>query len=226
MMLTVSKISDPQLGKNGISLPENTTLVTVCKGAPNFILNACKKYLHHDGEFYELDDAKRAEVLSIVDHFSSQALRVLAMGIVPMTKLPFPEADEELTTDQKFAACREGLQLVGLGAAIDPERNGVPEAVVAARKASVRVVMITGDYLKTAIAIGHNCNILQTGDDDTKDAVDCGDLRPGGEYRPNSAIDEMTARVKVFARAQPEDKLQIVKSLQRQDYVSAMTGDG
>merc|ERR1712151_1329644 len=77
-----------------------------------------------------------------------------------------------------------------------------------------------------AIAIGHNCNILQDGDKDDQDAVDCGTLRPGGTYLSDNELDRLTARVKVFARAQPEDKLEIVKSLQRQDHVAAMTGDG
>merc|ERR1711865_497996 len=134
------------------------------------------------------------EILGIVDEFSSLALRVLAIGVTFMKELPYDANDDEITTDVKFSKCREGLQLLGLVASIDPERKGVPEAVITARGASVRVVMITGDYLKTAIAIGHNCNIL----------CDCGDLRPGGPYKSNSAIDEMTARVKVFARAQPE----------------------
>merc|ERR1712070_1215068 len=195
-----------------------TKFVTVCKGAPNFILDACTEFLDADGQFKEMTDAKKEEVLSVVDDFSSQALRVLAMAIVPMDQMPFDENDEDMQTDQKFAKCREGLKLVGLGAAIDPERDGVPQAVVDAREAGIRVVMITGDYVKAATAIAKNCNILQEGDDETKDAVDCGALRPGGKYLPNTNIDEMTSRVKVFARAQPEDKLKIVESLQRQEY--------
>merc|ERR1712151_15548 len=77
-----------------------------------------------------------------------------------------------------------------------------------------------------AIAIGHNCNILQDGDKDDQDAVDCGTLRPGGTYLSDNELDQITSHVKVFARAQPEDKLEIVKSLQRQEHVAAMTGDG
>lgn len=225
-MLTVSKVETETLGVGGIKLPPGTKLVTVCKGAPNFILDACSEFLDADGKFKDMTDAKKEEVLGVVDDFSSQALRVLAMAIVPMDQMPFDENDDEMQTDQKFAKCRQGLKLVGLGAAIDPERDGVPQAVVDAREAGIRVVMITGDYVKTATAIAKNCNILQKGDDEARDAVDCGALRPGGNYLPNGDIDEMTSRVKVFARAQPEDKLKIVESLQRQEYVSAMTGDG
>jgi magnesium-transporting ATPase (P-type) len=56
--------------------------------------------------------------------------------------------------------------------------------------------------------------------------VDCQSLRPNDTYLCDKEFDLMTAKTKVFARAKPEDKLEIVKSLQRQGLVSAMTGDG
>merc|ERR1711971_138597 len=57
-------------------------------------------------------------------------------------------------------------------------------------------------------------------------ATDCQGLRPNGTYLPERDFDDMTRKTKVFARAKPEDKLEIVKSLQRQGDVTAMTGDG
>jgi magnesium-transporting ATPase (P-type) len=94
--------------------------------------------------------------------------------------------------------------------------------------AHIRVVMITGDYLKTAVAIAKDINILRVQDDPAVCAVDSKSLRPGedNEYLPDSKIDALTAKTRVFARAQPEDKLKIVESLQRQNKVVAMTGDG
>merc|ERR1712038_1772311 len=97
---------------------------------------------------------------------------------------------------------------------------------MAARGAGIRVVMITGDYLKTAVAIAHNVNILQPQDSEAEAACDCAKLRPDGQYMPNDSMDAFTGSVRVFARAKPEDKLEIVKSLQRQGAVTAMTGDG
>ncbi|CAE7658005.1 yloB [Symbiodinium sp. CCMP2456] len=141
---------------------------------------------------------------------------------------------ELISTDQKFEACRKQLRLIGLVASIDPERDGVPDSVLAARGAGIRVVllscnkilpvMITGDYLLTAIAIAKNVNILQPCDDPDVSAVDCACLRPDGEYLDNKEMDKLTGSVRVFARAKPEDKLEIVKSIQRQGQVAAMTG--
>lgn len=87
--------------------------------------------------------------------------------------------------------------------------------------------MCTGDYLKTAVAIAKNIQLMQTMEDAMDGAVDCAVLRPAdNEYLPEPEIDEIVGQSLVFARAQPEDKLQIVRSLRRQEYVCSMTGDG
>merc|ERR1719221_394936 len=168
----------------------------------------------------------KQHVLSIVDEYSSRALRVLAIASRPMETLPFDLDDEDVSTDDKFARCAQGLRLIGLVASIDPDRDGVKESVTSARGAGIRVVMITGDYLKTAAAIAKNVRILEKGDDEATAAVDCACLRPDGAYLDEPGLDKITRSVRVFARAKPEDKLEIVKSLQRQNFVTAMTGDG
>jgi len=203
-----------------------------------------------------------------VDALSQKALRVLAIAARPLTRAP----DADLDAEGKFKAVlgetgeedgggqlkkptmgrskeeeggeRGEMVLLGLVASIDPEREGVPEAVLAAQEANIRVIMITGDYLVTAKAIARNVNILPAlGDQETQEeelkghekegcqkevitALDCSLLRPNGEYLPKEEIDALTRTVKVFGRAKPEDKLEIVLSLQRQNLVSAMTGDG
>jgi len=78
----------------------------------------------------------------------------------------------------------------------------------------------------TAIAIAKNVNILQASDDIETSAMDCANLRPDGEYLRPEEMDLITRSTRVFARAKPEDKLEIVKSIQRQGQVAAMTGDG
>jgi len=225
-MLTVTDVAGRSaLCDGGLPLPSGTKYLAVCKGAPNFILELCGQWVTESGDIKPLPSASKAEILSIIDEYSSQALRVLAIAVHPMSSLPFKLDDEEVTVETKFQYCRKDLQLVGLVASIDPDRDGVKESVAQAHGASIRVVMITGDYLKTAIAIAKNVGILAANDYDGA-AVDCGSLRPDGDYLSEAEIDAITPQVKCFARARPEDKIEIVKSFQRQGLVSAMTGDG
>jgi len=227
MMLTISDVSGrTELCKNGMALPSGTNMIAVCKGAPNFILDYCTEQMMKDGSVKALTDEGKKGILDVVDHYSSKALRVLAIATRTFDKLPYDDNNEELSTDDKFGAVRKNLRLLGLVASIDPDRDGVPQAVLDARGAGIRVVMITGDYLKTAIAIAHNVNILMKEDDESTAAFDCAKLRPGGNYLPLDEMDSFTSTVRVFARAKPEDKLEIVKSIQRCGAVCAMTGDG
>merc|ERR1719238_2635314 len=236
--MTVSKIEGSStLGDGGVNLQAGTKLLAVVKGAPNYIIDSCTSYLTPEGTEAKLTEEVKASTMAVIDDLSSQALRVLAVAVKPMPKFPFDEADEDLSSDDKFKAIlKTGLHFMGLVASIDPERDGVKQAVKDANLGNIRVVMITGDYLMTAKAIAHNIRILKNAaeareegmeaDDDNVAALDCGRLRPNGDYLSESGIDALTNRTKVFARAKPEDKLEIVKSLQRQGLVCAMTGDG
>ncbi|CAE7531926.1 unnamed protein product, partial [Symbiodinium sp. KB8] len=227
MMLTVCSVSGRHaICDGGMPLPQGTKHFLVCKGAPNFIIDLCEERLRDDGSVAKMTDEARQDILKVVDEYSSKALRVLAVAVRTMTELPFDKNDDEISTDERFAKLRQNLRLVGLVASIDPDRDGVKDSVLAARGAGIRVVMITGDYLKTAIAIAKNVSILQPQDDEATAAVDCNTLRPGGHYLEGKEMDRLTSTVRVFARAKPEDKLEIVKSIQRMGQVAAMTGDG
>merc|ERR1712149_152689 len=135
---------------------------------------------------------------------------------------------DEISAEEKMARLCKNMTFLGLVASLDPPREGVEKSVRAAHDGNINVVMITGDYLKTAAAIASDIGILEN----TKDGVvageplDCSVLRPDGAYISENEIDMLTRQARVFARAQPEDKLQIVHSLQRQGLVCAMTGDG
>jgi len=228
MMLTVSDVSSAggAIVEGGLKVQGGTKFLAVCKGAPNIVLEKCTEKMGPSGSAEPMSPADKASILKVVDAYSSEALRVLAIAVHPLTQLPFNPKSEDVDIGQKFDACAGTLQLIGLVASIDPDRDGVPQAVDDARGAGIRVVMITGDYLKTAKAIAKNVRIIQPKDDDETAAVDCSKLRPDDHYLPKDKLDELTANTRVFARAKPEDKLEIVKSLQRQGLVSAMTGDG
>merc|ERR1719409_2662308 len=87
--------------------------------------------------------------------------------------------------------------------------------------------MITGDQVNTAAAIARDIALLRKEDDPAVKALVCSELHAeDGTILSDDFIDGVTKRVNVFSRAQPEDKIAIVQSLQRQGHVSAMTGDG
>jgi len=139
------------------------------------------------------------------------------------------------------------LVFAGLIASIDPERVEVPPSIVQAHRAGIRVVMITGDYLLTARAIAMNINLIERSAGAEK-SLDCEAIRKHGDIvrecealiakgktsdsieqkkkEAEAALDKLTVICDVYARAKPEDKITIVKSLQRQGNICSMTGDG
>jgi magnesium-transporting ATPase (P-type) len=231
MMVVHEAPKDRVLGENGVACGDGSH-ISIVKGAPNMVLEHCTHMVKNDGSVAELPQEQKDAIMKVIDALSDKALRVLAVAYKPMDGLPYDPQDKECTSDMKFKMMRKDLQLLGLFASIDPDRPGVPEAVADAESANIKIVMITGDYVKTAIAIARNIGILLLADD-TSDltrvdciACDCVNLRPDGEYLPQDQLDRVVSYKRVFARAQPEDKLEIVKSLQRQNKVIAMTGDG
>merc|ERR1711977_228904 len=230
MMLTVCRTSGQStIGELGVPLPPGTQVMACVKGAPNYIVDACANWAGVDGAVAPLTENARSEILGSIDRLSSQALRVLAVAVHPLEELPFGVDDaDELSADEKMARLCKNMTFLGLVASLDPAREGVEQSVRAAHEGNINVVMITGDYLKTAAAIARDIGILSSSKDGCAagEALDCSVLRPNGAYIPETEIDTLTKQARVFARAQPEDKLQIVHSLQRQGLVCAMTGDG
>jgi Ca2+-transporting ATPase len=110
----------------------------------------------------------------------------------------------------------DGLSLLGLVLFWDPPRPEVPDAVRTCLAAGIRVVMITGDHPATALAVAHQIGVpgvkVLTGED-----LD--------EYG-DEPLAEALRETNVFARVRPEQKLRLVKTLQAQGDLVAMTGDG
>jgi magnesium-transporting ATPase (P-type) len=79
-----------------------------------------------DGTTAALTEDDKKAVLGVVNEYSSKELRVLAIATQTFERMPFDEADEDLSKDRKFETCWKDLRLVGLVASIDPDRDGVP----------------------------------------------------------------------------------------------------
>jgi magnesium-transporting ATPase (P-type) len=173
------------------------------KGAPERILGICRAELRDGGEA-ELD-AERWHELS--DAIAARGQRVLAAAWKEV------EPRQELTEEE----AEDGFVFLGLYGLIDPPRQEAIEAVRICHRAGVAVKMITGDHARTAAAVARDLGLANH-----ERAV------TGREVEATSDADlRRTVReADVFARASPEHKLRLVRALQADGEIVAMTGDG
>ncbi|MEK6531426.1 MAG: cation-translocating P-type ATPase [Deltaproteobacteria bacterium] len=175
------------------------------KGAPERILPLCA-YLN-DGQ--GLTDADRGRILKANDDFSKDALRVLALAYRPFTSLP------DLS---RFSLIEKDLTFLALTGLMDPPREEVFAAIKKSIGAGITPIMITGDHKITAIAIAREIGAFG----ETDLAITGAELDGMGDEE----FKRQLARIKVYARVNPEHKLKIVKAWKERGATIAMTGDG
>jgi Ca2+-transporting ATPase len=134
---------------------------------------------------------------------------MLAAAYKPIQKIPDDNDKHEL--EQK-------LIFLGLTGMQDPPRPEVKESIKTCKKAGIKVVMITGDHKDTAVAIAQELNIIQN----EKYAITGEELDKISEIE----LKEKVNYYRVYARVSPEHKVRIVKALQANGNIVAMTGDG
>ncbi|MCE7980013.1 MAG: HAD family hydrolase [Caldilinea sp. CFX5] len=161
------------------------------KGAPEIVLTMC-----------QLTPAEQSKILTQVEQWAGEGLRLLGLAYRPMGKL-----DE-----------RGGYRWIGLVAMADPIREGVREAVQVAQQAGIQVKMITGDYRRTAERIAHNIGLFK-GDDQILEGQELTTLT-------DHQLQERVDKVAVFSRIRPQDKLRIIHALEAKGAITAMIGDG
>jgi len=193
---------------DGLGSDPSLARVALVKGAPERVLAMCSHQRSADGTDVPLQtDAW----LQRVDAQARQGRRVLALA-----QRALPEGTSLLA----HADVAQGLTLLGLVAIIDPPRDEAIRAVAQCQQAGIRVVMITGDHGVTASAIAAQ---LGMGEGPEPLAVLTGpDIEGMGEAHLREAVRD----TRVFARASPEHKIRLVRALQANGEVVAMTGDG
>ncbi|MGA7964724.1 MAG: cation-transporting P-type ATPase [Gammaproteobacteria bacterium] len=175
----------------------------VVKGAPEQVLEMCA-HQRGAGEDVPLDTA----------YWHGEMHRLARRG-ERLLALAFRASSQ--STALSLEEVTGGLTLLGIVGMLDPPREEAIEAVEQCRAAGIRVKMITGDHAVTASEIGRQLGI---GDGErvlTGREIDALD---------DAALGEALGEVDVFARASPEHKLRLVKALQSQGWIVAMTGDG
>lgn len=178
------------------------------KGAPDIIMSHSSQILEN-GEMADFDEAKRKIFSDKNNDLASQALRVMAYAFRPLDTL-----DQDLTTEN----IEKDMIFVGLTGMIDPPRPEAKAAVAECHASGIDVIMITGDYFETALAIAKELGIASSRDQ----AMQGSELNDKTEEE----IREIVKTKRIFARVSPENKVQLVKALEANDNVVAMTGDG
>ncbi|HOJ93544.1 MAG TPA: calcium-translocating P-type ATPase, PMCA-type [Dictyoglomaceae bacterium] len=177
--------------------------ILATKGAGEEIIKRSKFY-QIGGEIHELSEERRRELLEDQNNLAKEGLRVLGVAQRTLENLPSKDLWE---VDFTF---------LGFIAFLDPLREGVKEAIEECKKAGIRPIIVTGDYLLTAKKIAKDLGI----------DVDNGDLYGGEELQSIGFGNISWDNVVVFSRVLPEHKMEIVRKLKERGEIVAMTGDG
>ena len=189
--------------------PAGGTGLIVVKGAAEAVLDLCGSQRTLDGGVEPLD---RARIESQVAAFGEEALRVLAFATVRA-----PRGWTFGTGDLADLS----MTFIGLQAMADPPRPEAIRAVEACHTAGIAVKMITGDHARTARAVAARMGLQSDREKDpvVMTGVELAELAPPDVAHRIAAVD-------VFARVSAEQKLMIIRALQRSGQIVAMTGDG
>lgn len=166
-----------------------------CKGAPETIFDLCR-----------LDEIKKIELLETVHEMAKHGHRIL--GIAESNW-----ASENLPINQNEFS----FQFLGLLAFEDPIRPEVPDSINECKNASIKVIMITGDFPETAKSIAK-----EAGMEMSDEILSGSDL----ESMDDETLMTKIKSVKIFARIVPQQKLRIIQALKSNGEIVTMTGDG
>lgn len=180
---------------------ENGRFVSYTKGSPDEVLSKCTGILT-GGQILPLGRKERAEIKSVLNQFTKDALRVLALAM----KLDSERAKEK------------DLIFVGLAGMSDPVRPEAEGAVAEFKRAGVKTIMITGDREDTAFAIAKELKIASR----MEECISGEEMQKLDE----NALAERLPKLRVFAHVSPEHKVKIVSALKQSGETVAMTGDG
>ena len=176
------------------------------KGATDIILERTENIAVSDG-VRPITPDDRKKIYRQNEIFSEQGQRVLAFAYKETDNSQRLEPDDE-----------SGYTFVGLAAMTDPPREESENAVMEAKSAGIKTVMITGDHKVTAKAIAERIGIFEDGDI----AVTGQEL----DRMTDEELDGIIENVSVYARVSPENKIRIVEHWQKKGRIVAMTGDG
>lgn len=179
------------------------------KGAPLEILDSCS-FIRIEDSIEDIKSYKK-KIIAKFDEYAKKGLRVLAIAAREFSK------KEKLYEE----GIEKNLIFLGLVGMIDPPKEGVKEAVEIAKKAGIKIIMITGDYGLTAGAVAERVGIVETSNNYS--------IITGTELlklKDKELEQVLKTKEVIFARTTPEQKIKIVSILRNQGEIVAVTGDG
>lgn len=174
------------------------TRTIVLKGAPEVVFKRCLQ---------ATDESLHQHIAAEMNRMGENGMRVLALAA----------KNWDGGDDLDEGAVSDGFTFLGLVGMIDPPREEAIEAITACHRAGITVKMITGDHRTTALAIGTDLKLAAGGRAVT--GVELAAME-------DEALNESVRTTNIFARVAPEHKLRLVKALQADNHIVAMTGDG
>jgi len=190
------------------TIHQNNNKITVyTKGSFDSLIKKCSHILE-ENKVIPLTEEKKKELKQVeTNQSATKAYRILTFA--------YKDLNNNYNIDNNL---EENLIFIGMSALIDPPREDVKEAIVCCKNAHIKPVMITGDSLSTAIAIGKEVGILENDDE----AITGAELDKLTEQELIKAVNKYS----VYARVSPMNKLSIVNAWKKNNKVVAMTGDG
>lgn len=180
--------------------------LTLVKGAPEKILDKCMTYYSESGDIKTLSNSVRNQLNIEMNDKSEKGFRIIAAATSKNTW----ENEEDIP---------DSLSLIGLISLRDELRPEAKKAVESLHKASVQVLMITGDKIGTAKAIAKEVGLLNSTEDVVLESSEL-------ENISDEELHALLPKLKVIARCLPTDKKRLVKVAQDLGMVVGMTGDG
>lgn len=177
------------------------------KGAPETVLSFCDSY-YLDGVIKPLDAHHRQHIVKELCSRSEKGFRLIG----------FVKKSEVGTLDKIDVRNLSGFTFLATAAIYDPPKDEVKQMIQEAKDANIKVVMITGDSIKTGFSIAESVGIAS----DIHQAIEGKDL----EKMSDEEFENRVEQLRVYSRVAPLDKLMIVEKLRAKNHIVAMTGDG
>jgi P-type Ca2+ transporter type 2C len=178
------------------------------KGAPDVLISRGAFYRDPNGDVIPITADNRSLATDANDEMARKGERVMVVAQRDFDPDSFEPAGDLL-------GLVEDLTLLAMVGIVDPPRSEAKAAIAECKSAGIRVRMITGDHATTAAAIGRELGLE-------------GRALTGAEFAaiPDDELMRQLPEISVIARVAPEDKVRLVRLLQRSENIVAMTGDG